>query len=134
MKTYGWIVTIIAVFLLGYLFYHVAVGRRQQAAAVAYEVSADSIRVYQDRIVQLDARAARFREDYKDAGTIQRLAIDRQLDLLDRRIRDLKVAVEQWKSSRDATSGGDLYTKCALLYGSASGVCEALDEQRVPGK
>jgi len=134
MKTLGWIVTLCAAALLGYLIYYVALGRRQQAVAVAYEVSADSIKVYQDLIAGLESRAAQFREKYKDASAVRKRVIDRQVDLLDQRIRDLKTAVEQWKSARDKLSGSDLYTKCVLLYGRASGVCDALQENSDTGK
>ena len=134
MKTFGWIVVTVAAVLFGYLVHHLAVARRMQAAPVAYEVSADSIQVYQERIAQIEARAAQFREEYKTSSPVHKLVIGRQLDLLDRRIRDLKVAVEQWKASRDQASGGNLHTKCVLLYGQVSGVCDALEENRAVGK
>jgi hypothetical protein len=116
----------------GYFLYHLAAERRQQAAPAATVVPADSIAAYQARLVQLKGAAARLRVRLAAADQRERGRLERTLGLLESEISELSAAVEQWRSASGAPAQANLYQRCVLMYGRASGVCDALAEDTLP--
>lgn len=132
MKAVFWFAVLLLAILAGYLIRGFIRERRQQAAPVAFEVSAESIAAYQARIVELEDRVARIRTRLPLSLPGERAGYGRLITELEEEIRDLKVAVEQWRSARGVKATADLYQKCILLYGRASGVCDALAAETLP--
>lgn len=135
MRTLFWSAVLVLALLAGYLIRGFIRERRQQAGPVAFEVSAESVAAYQSRITELESRVARIRTRLPVSPPGERAGYVRLIGELEEEIRDLRVAVEQWRSARGAKPTADLYQKCILLYGRASGVCDALAaETLVPGR
>uniref|UniRef100_A0A7C4C9X1 Uncharacterized protein n=1 Tax=candidate division WOR-3 bacterium TaxID=2052148 RepID=A0A7C4C9X1_UNCW3 len=132
MKALFWSAVLVLVLLAGYLIRGFVLERRRQAAPVSFEVSAESIAVYQSRIEEMLSRIARIRTRLPLAQPGERVGYTRLIAELEEEIRDLRVAVEQWRSARGAKPTADLYQKCILLYGRASGVCDAIAAETLP--
>lgn len=127
MKIAFWILLLVLVGLVGYLTYSFIRQRRTQVDFVDYEVSRDSVESYQRRVVELEARAESLRVRLEDAHLVERPSVRARLSALNREIAALKHAVEQWQTSRSGGTGSsNVYRQCVLLYGRASGVCDAL--------
>jgi hypothetical protein len=45
---------------------------------------------------------------------------------LQRELAGLRRAVDEWRATRTGTGGPAAFRQCVLLYGKASGVCDAL--------
>jgi len=124
---------VVALLVVGaYFLYHVARERGQQAAPVAAGTTTDSIVAFQGRVERLRADAARLRVRAAQAGPLERPRIERDVDRLDAEIRDLSVAIEQWRSATGAPAQASMYQKCVLMYGRASGVCDVLADDTLP--
>ncbi|MEO0085505.1 MAG: hypothetical protein ABIK37_02615 [candidate division WOR-3 bacterium] len=132
MRALFWSAVLVLALLAGYLVRGFIRERRKQAAPVPFEVSAESVAAYQARIVELEGRVARIRTRLPLSTSGERTSYNRLITELEEEIRDLKVAVEQWRSARGAKPTADLYQKCILLYGRASGVCDALAAETLP--
>jgi len=132
MRTLFWSAVLVLALLAGYLIRGFIRERRQQAGPVSFEVSAESIASYQARIDELEARVARIRIRLPLSLPGERAAYVRLIAELEEEIRDLRVAVEQWRSARGVRATDDLYQRCVLLYGRASGVCDALAAETLP--
>ncbi len=132
MKGIFWALVVVLLGLVGYLVVNVARQRREQANFVFFEVGPDSIRAFMERIDELERTASRIRSLMDMALPRERAQMSRRLAVLEEEIRDLKVAVEQWRSARSKKSIADLYHKCVMLYGKASGVCELLASDTLP--
>lgn len=134
MKGIFWALVIIAVTMLGYLIFHFAQARRQQVDVLPdFEAGTDSIKVYITRIEELEGQAKRVRSWIANAPLAERIVRERELAVLEDKIRELKLAVEQWRQARTKKSANDLYHKCIMIYGRASGICELLLSDTLPG-
>jgi predicted metal-dependent phosphoesterase TrpH len=132
MKGMFWFLLFILALLFGYLIFNFVYHRSQQAGIVVFEVGADTIKAYEQRVAELEQTAKRIRSRVPMAPINERWRLERRLAVLDEEIRNLKVAVEQWRSARTQKSAADIYRQCILLYGKAAGVCEVLTEDTLP--
>jgi len=132
MKGIFWVIVVVLVVLVGVLLLNFAQERRKQANFVFFEVGPDSVRAFMERIEELERTASRIRSRMDMAPPLERAQLSRRLAILEEEIRDLKVAVEQWRSAREKKSIADLYYKCIMLYGKAAGVCELLASDTLP--
>lgn len=126
MKTIFWLLVIMLGIVSGYLIFQFVQNRKQQVSQLNPNLTLDSIARYQERLEQLQAAAARLRERATTAGRVERLRLERHIDRLDAEIRDLAVAIEQWRSALTNAGQADMYRRCILLYGRASGICDVL--------
>ncbi len=121
------VLVLVAGALLGYLVFYFAQARRQQVDLLPdFEAGTDSIRAYVSRIEELERQAKGVRSRIAHAPLTERMIRERELAVLEDRIRELKLAVEQWRQARTKKSANDLYRNCIMIYGRASGICEAL--------
>lgn len=119
--------------LLGYLIFQFAQARRQQVDVLPdFEAGTDSIRAYLSRIEELEQKAKVARSRIASSSLPERLIRERELAVLEDEIRELKLAVEQWRQARTKKSANDFYRKCIMIYGRASGVCELLLSDTLP--
>lgn len=126
MKTVFWLLMLVFFGLLGYLLNEFIQGRRSQVEFLNYEVSADSIAVFQARADSLRVQADGLRERLERTGRLTRASVRARLELLEDEIISLERTVEMWRKSRPARAGRDAYRQCVLLYGEASAACQAL--------
>lgn len=132
MKAIFWLLLFVVALLTATLVLRFAVERGRQARPIPYEVSADSIATYQERLAQLKDHLNRLQDKARQSEPWERLRLERRLQLLSAKIRDLEVAVAQWRAARSPNAAGNLYRNCILLYGQASGVCDALAADTLP--
>lgn len=132
MKTLMWLLVAALLLLGGYFVYNVRAARSQQASVQDVPVNADSIGAYQLRLERLRVEATQLRVALGRAELVRRPGMERQLELLESRIRDLSAAIEQWRSAKGAPAQASMYQKCILMYGKASGVCDALALDTLP--
>lgn len=126
MKAIFWLLVILLCVTAGYLIVQVAQGRKEQVSRLNPDLTLDSIAAYQERVEQLQATAARLREKAAVANRLERLRLERRIDRLEAEIRDLLTAIEQWRSVTGEAAQADIYRRCILLYGRASGICDIL--------
>jgi len=129
MKALFWFLLFVVALLSGYLVFNFTSQRNRQSRPVAFEVGPESIQAYLVRIGALEETAARIHNRLQQVAPGERARLSRQLQLLDAQLRDLRVAVAQWRAARTSgRSSSDLYRNCLLLYGRASGICAVLAE------
>lgn len=121
-----WFLLLVVAVLVGLFFFSTTRERLKGTGMVVFEVSAESIKAFEARVSELEQSAALLRNRLQISGPIQRVLLTRRLEILDARIGDLKATIANWRSARDARSATALYRQCLLLYGKASGICEAL--------
>ena len=136
MKIMFWVVLVAFVLLAGY----VAIGLVQRPRtktvmpAVPYEVSAESVAVYEQRTAELQARADALKKRMEAAGTAERRDVKARLAEFESQISDLKRAIAQWRIARGGDAPDAAYRQCILLYGRARGACELLAPDTLTGK
>lgn len=126
MNTLFRILLVAFIALSGVLVYIVVRQSRARADYLVSEVSADSIQAYADRADSL-ARVAEILE--LDLGSLRLLdqpAARFRLDRLRGEIGALRTAVERYRVARTPAEQNQAYRECVLLYGRATGVCDAL--------
>ncbi len=129
MKAIFWLLLLIFVGLLGWLSYDFIVNRRAQADVVRFDSHPDSIAAYQQRLAELEARAESLRQRFNATNILRRPAVNARLMQLEEDIAALRRAIEAWEAASRST---DLYRQCILMYGKASGVCDALALDTLP--
>jgi hypothetical protein len=136
MKTRFWIALVAFLLLAGYVVWDLMQRPRTQArpSAVPFEVSAESATGYERRVADLEARVARLRERMAAIGSIDRPEVKARLAQFERYVSDLKHAIAQWRVVRGGDAPDEAHRQCVLLYGKASGVCEALAPDTLTGK
>jgi hypothetical protein len=136
MKIWFWIVLVAFVLLAGY----VAVGQVQRPRtktvppSIPYEVSAESVAVYEQRVAELQARADSLKRRMEVVGSAERRDVKARLAEFESQLSDLKRAIAQWKIARGGDAPDAAYRQCILLYGRARGACELLASDTLAGK
>jgi hypothetical protein len=136
MKTLTWILGLALLAAIGYLVYDFFTHRRTQAAPtpVPTGVGPESIAAYEQRIEELQAKTEALKARMKAAGTLERPDVQERLHGLQARMDNLAQAVRHWKMLQDSGNKDEAYRQCILLYGKASGVCDALAPDTLRGK
>ncbi len=128
MKTWFWIVLIALVLLAGYVVMDLAQRPRTKAqpSAVPFEVSAESVAVYEQRAAELQATADSLKQRMKEVGTAERRDVKARVAETERLISELQRAIAQWRIARGGDAPDAAYRQCVLLYGQARGACQVL--------
>lgn len=126
MKVLFWFLLLVVAVLAGAIIFNFTRERTKQAGIIIFEVGADTIKAYKERIAELEHKAELLRSRMSTADPLTRLQLQRQLPTVEATIRDLKTTVEQWRTAKEQRSLGNIYRQCILLYGKASGVCDLL--------
>ena len=136
MKTWFWIVLAAFVILAVYVILDSAQRPRREAGStvVPFEVSAESIAVYEQRVSELRARVDRLKERARAAGSLDRRDVSARIAESERLISELQHAIEQWRVARGGDAPDAAYRNCILLYGRASGACDVLATDTMIGK
>ncbi len=136
MKTWFWIVLVAFLLLAGYVVVDLVQHPRipVQPATVAFDVGADSVAAYEQRVAELQVRADSLQKRMKATGNAERREVRARLDEFERQISDLKHAIAQWRVARGGDAPDAAYRQCILLYGKAQGICAALATDTLLGK
>ena len=128
MKTWFWIVLVAFVALAGYVVWGLAQQPKKQTkpASAAFEVSAESAAVYEQRVAELEAQVDNLKKRMEAVGTAEQRAVRVRLAEFESQMSDLKHAIAQWRLARGGDAPNEAYRECLLLYGKARGVCDAL--------
>jgi hypothetical protein len=126
MKWVFWVLFILLFGLLLYLVYNFAALRRGQVNVADAAFSSDSVVAYEERAVELRLRADSLRQRLDELNLLKRLQVSFRAQQLDREVAALEQAIAEWKGSAARRGKTDLYNRCVILYGRASGVCDAL--------
>jgi hypothetical protein len=136
MKTWFWIVLIAFLLLAGYVVLDLAQrpGTKAQPPAVPFEVSAESVAVYEQRAAELRATADSLKQRMKAAGAAERRDVKARVAEVERLISELQRAIAQWRIARGGDAPDAAYRQCILLYGQAWGACQVLASDTITGK
>ncbi len=126
MKTVAWILGLVSLVMLGYIVFSLLLPRSRQPEYFAAEVSADSIAAYDARAAELEQRADSLRRRLTELRLAARPGVQLRIAALQRELAGLRRAVDEWRATRTGTGGPAAFRQCVLLYGKASGVCDAL--------
>jgi hypothetical protein len=136
MKILFWVVLVAFVLLAGY----VAIGLVQRPQtkvvrpAVSYEVSAESVAVYEQRAAEIQAKADSLKKRMEAVGTAERREVKARIAEFERVASELRRAIAQWRIARGGDAPDAAYRQCVLLYGQARGACEMLAPDTLTGK
>jgi len=134
VKTIFWLCALVITGLLGYLLHNFIEHRKAQVEILDPNVGFETITLYQARADSLRARADSVRLQLERAGLLSRRSVKAHLALLEDEIVALERTIEVWRKSKKVRSEVDLHRQCVLLYGKASGVCDALASDTLAAK
>jgi len=136
MKTWFWIVLVAFLILAGYVVLDSVQRSRRpaQPSALPFEVSAESVAVYEQRAAELQATADSLKKRLQAVGTAERRDVKARVAEVERLISELRRAIAQWRIARGGDAPGAAYRQCILLYGRARGACDVLAPDTLTGK
>lgn len=110
------------------LVYIVVRQNRERVDYLPSEVGGETVEAYADRADSLERVAEVLELDISALGLLEQPAARRQLARLRAEIAALRTAVERYRVARTPAAQDQSYRECVLLYGRASGICDALQE------
>jgi hypothetical protein len=136
MKTWFWIVLVAFLVLAGYFVLGLVQRPKTKAqpTAVPFEVSAESVAVYEQRAAELQAKADSLKKRMEAVGTAERREVKARVAEFERTVSELRRAIAQWRIARGGDAPDAAYRQCVLLYGQARGACEMLASDTLTGK
>jgi len=126
VKTIFWLCALVITGLLGYLLHNFIEHRKAQVEVLDPNVGIETITLYEARADSLRARADSVRRQLERTGLLSRRPVKTHLALLEDEIVALERTIEVWRKSKKLRGEVDLHRQCVLLYGKASGACDAL--------
>jgi hypothetical protein len=129
MRVWLQIVLIVVVAALAAIF---MVQRPRYVVAASAAVGRDSMRVYTERINELQARLDTTRAVLVRHGGLGRLTVRLRTNQLEEELAQLRAAFQIWRDAHDQYGMGQSYRQCLLLYGSARASCQALAYDTLP--
>jgi len=134
VKTLFWLLALVLTGLFGYLLHNFIEHRKTQVEILDPNVGLQEINAYQARADSLRVRADSVRQRLDRAGLLSRRSVKAHLALLEDEIIALDRTIEVWRKSKKVRSEVDLHRQCVLLYGKASGLCDALASDTLTGE
>ncbi|MGQ9678893.1 MAG: hypothetical protein ACUVUD_06385 [bacterium] len=132
MKAIFWFLLLIVAVLFGLFIFKASRQRLTMVKPIVFEVAPDSIKAFEERVEKLEKDAAILRDRLGSSRLIERFFINRRIAILEQEIQDLKTMVAKLRTTIEGQSTADIYLKCLILYGKASGVCELLATDTLP--
>lgn len=123
MRKLFWIFFVVALLEGGFLIYHFATYEHmtppQQPTVVSY---ADSLRVYQGRLAELQQDAVQARDKLDKVGKSQWPSVHLRLETADQEIEHLRSVIKRWEDAPANTGMSELYHEAVAAYGRAGGL------------
>jgi hypothetical protein len=108
--------------------------RRPRYVVATADIGRDSMRVYEKRINELQARLDTTRAALVRRGGLARLTVRLRTNQLEEELARLRAAFQVWRDAHGQYGMGQSYRECLLLYGSARASCQALAYDTLPPK
>jgi hypothetical protein len=136
MRTWFWIVLVAFLLLAGYVVVDLVQRPwpKAQPSAVPFEVSAESVAVYEQRAAELQARADSLKKRMEEVGTAERRDVKARVAEFERLVSELQLAIAKWRIARGGDAPDAAYRQCIFLYGRARGACDVLAPDTMTGK
>ena len=106
--------------------------RPRYVVATAGGPGRDSMRVYQQRINELQAQLDTTRAALARRGALQRLTVRLRTNQIEQELARLRASFQVWRDAHDQYGVGQAYRECLLLYGGARSSCQALSYDTLP--
>jgi hypothetical protein len=120
VKTLFWVLLGTNLLLGGFLIYHFVTYEHtpvpSEPTLAAY---AESLRVYQGRLDELEQSAAQARQKLDRAGKSTWPAVHNRLESVDAEIGHLRTVMEHWRQEPSAVGLRDVYHEALAAYGRA---------------
>jgi hypothetical protein len=123
VRTLFWLLLAGFVALLGWFSYDFITRRRTQVDVATLNLSPDTVAAYRQRVTELEQRADSLSRRFASTNLLRRPDVNARITQLNAEVGALRQAIAAWEAAK---GGDDLYRKCILMYGKASGVCDAL--------
>jgi hypothetical protein len=118
-----WIFLVVALLEGGFLIYHFATYEHTspptEPTIAAY---AESLRVYQGRLAELEQDAVMARDKLDKVGKSQWPSVHLRLETADQEIEHLRSVMKRWEEAPSAQGMGELYHEAVAAYGRAAGL------------
>jgi len=137
MRTLFWLLLAVALLEGAFLIYHFTTYEHarppDQPTNVAY---AESLRVYQARLAELEQSAVQARDKLDQVGKSEWPSVHLRLETADQEIEHLRAVVKHWEEAPANTGMSELYHEAVAVYGRAAGLVLAAtyDTLLEPGK
>lgn len=115
---------VVGIGLIGYLLL-----RGRESGDRLPEIGAESVAVYRTRAESLATEADSLERALLGSGLTEQPGLRRHLGRLREEIAELRRAVGEWEAARQQERRNAAYRECILIYGRASGVCDALKSE-----
>ncbi len=123
MRTLFWIFFVVALLEFGYLIYHFATYEHTslppEPAIAGY---AESLRVYQGKLADLERNAEQARDKLGQVGKSDWPSVHLRLETADQEIEHLRSVMKRWEQSPSAQGMRELYHEAVAVYGRAAGL------------
>ena len=123
MKALFWIFFVVALLEGGFLIYHFAtyehVTPPDQPTVASY---ADSLRVYQGRLAELEQAAVQARDKLDKVGKSQWPSVHLRLETADQEVEHLRNVMKRWEEAPANAGMSELYHEAVAAYGRAGGL------------
>ena len=123
MRALFWIFFVLALLEGGFLIYHFATYEHltppDQPTVASY---AESLRVYQGRLAELEQDAVQARDKLDQVGKSEWPSVHLRLETADQEVEHLRSVLERWQEVPSNTGLSELYHEAAAVYGRAAGL------------
>jgi hypothetical protein len=123
MRTLFWVFFAAALLEGAFLIYHFATYEHEatpiEPAAGAY---AESLRVFQDRLGELEQNEVQARDKLDKVGKSEWPSVHLRLETADQEIEQLRGVMKRWEETRSPEGMRDLYHEALAVYGRAAGL------------
>jgi hypothetical protein len=123
MRTLFWLLFAVALLEGAYLIYHFATyEHKTPPTEPTGAVYAESLRVYQGRLAELEQDAAQDRDKLDKVGKSQWPSVHLRLETADQEIEHLRSVMKRWEDSPTSEGMDNLYHEAVAVYGRAAGL------------
>lgn len=123
MRTLFWIFFVVALLEGGFLIYHFATYEHtsvpSETATAAY---AESLRVYQGRLTEIEQDAEQARDKLDQVGKSEWPSVHLRLETADQEVEHLRNVMKRWQEAPANAGISELYHEAVAVYGRASGL------------
>jgi hypothetical protein len=118
-----WVFFVVALLEGGFLIYHFATYEHtrppDQPTNAAY---AESLRVYQGRLAELEQTAEQARDKLDQVGKSEWPSVHLRLETADQEVEHLRDVMKRWEEAPANTGMSELYHEAVAVYGRAAGL------------
>ena len=123
MRALFWLLFAVALLEGAYLIYHFATyEHRMPPAEPTVPAYAESLRVYQARLAELEQDAAQARDKLDKFGKSEWPSVHLRLETADQEVEHLRSVMKRWEEAPSTEGIAELYHEASAVYGRAAGL------------